>query len=165
MTDAEWVRRLELTTALVDVLEALPPPDRREVLGQAERMGNLGSLLDSSDTAIGIAMADGRRLVACNEAACALLGRTKDALLTADLELLYVDPGQHKVLVSRAREYGCTHGMRVSMTRSDGHEVVLEMTVIALPEGGESVLLFIAKLARRRDWVYETEAPSTRVIG
>ena len=165
MTDAEWVRRLELGTAVVDVLGMLPPPDRRRVLGQAERARDLGALLGSSDMAIGIAMADGRRLIACNEAACVLLGHTRAVLLTTDLELLYVDPRQHSVLVSRAREHGCTHGMRVSVTRSDGREVVVEMTVVALPEDDESVLLFVAKLARQRDWVYETGEQGTKVIG
>ena len=159
------MRRLELGIALGDVLRALPLSDRRQILEQAGRVTGLGSLLGGSDTAIGMCMADGRRLLACNEAACALLGHTREELLRIDLAQLYVDPRQHKVLVGRARKYGCTLGLRVSVARGDGREVTVEMTVVALSEGNKKVLLLIAQLAQGRDWVYGTGVQGVKVIG
>jgi PAS domain S-box-containing protein len=115
-----------------------------------ESREELATILRTANDAFFLADADGR-LLDVNEAACTLLGYTREELLALSLAGIEADQTPEHVLdiIARVFEVGAERFER-RMRRKDGSLIVMELSLSSLPVGEGRVMAFARDISARK---------------
>jgi PAS domain S-box-containing protein len=116
----------------------------------SESREELATILRTANDAFFLADADGR-LLDVNEAACKLLGYTREELLTLSLAGIEADQTPEHVLeiIARVFEVGAERFER-RMRRKDGSLIEMELSLNSLPVGEGRVMAFARDISARK---------------